>query len=422
MTSDVPGQSPAICSLKMRTALVSVVFVVLTALVVTAVALLLVKRGMKSAITDQQATLLTRTADEIDQKFYSRQAGLQYLASHIPPEIVANPASMQAYLEQHASLSILFNNLTVFDAGGEMVANLNAPLARAGFKVAQRPYFMQTLATKKSVISPPLHSVFTGAPIVAITAPVLDQYGAVALVLAGSIELQKESFLGQLAQAKIGKTGYFYIVTVDGTFVTHPIQSRILQNGRNLLHVSPSLMQALTGFEGTIESSNSLGTKGLFSFKRLKATDWIIASVYPEAEAFAPIGAIEKNALLALLILIAVVGPLAWWITYHQIAPLQQLQQRIQQMRDDPEQVARALRCLRTGTELAPHLVEIHRLENEGDRLSRDAIASLFVNGIDPMVVIRWKDIFESLEASVDACETVAHVLEGISLKHRRRR
>ena len=86
------------------------------------------------------------------------------------------------------------------------------------------------------------------------------------------------------------------------------------------------------------------------------------------------------------------------------------------------EQVAHALRCLRSGTELAPHLVEIHRLENEGDRLSRDAIASLFANGIDPMVVIRWKDIFESLEASVDACETVAHVLEGISLKRRSRR
>jgi uncharacterized protein Yka (UPF0111/DUF47 family) len=83
------------------------------------------------------------------------------------------------------------------------------------------------------------------------------------------------------------------------------------------------------------------------------------------------------------------------------------------------EQVARALRALRTGAELAPHLVEIHRLENEGDRLSRDAVASLFQNGIDPMVVIRWKDIFESLEASVDACEKVAHVLEGITLKRR---
>jgi uncharacterized protein Yka (UPF0111/DUF47 family) len=86
------------------------------------------------------------------------------------------------------------------------------------------------------------------------------------------------------------------------------------------------------------------------------------------------------------------------------------------------EQVAQALRCLRSGAELAPHLVEIHRLENEGDRLSRDAVASLFANGIDPMVVIRWKDIFETLEQSVDACEKVAHVLEGISLKRRKRR
>jgi len=84
------------------------------------------------------------------------------------------------------------------------------------------------------------------------------------------------------------------------------------------------------------------------------------------------------------------------------------------------EQVAGALCALRTGADLGPHLVEIHRLENEGDRLSRDAIASLFVAGIDPMVVIRWKDIFESLEASVDACERVAHVLEGITLKRRR--
>ena len=85
------------------------------------------------------------------------------------------------------------------------------------------------------------------------------------------------------------------------------------------------------------------------------------------------------------------------------------------------EQIALALRCLRTGTDLAPHLVEIHRLENEGDRLQREAVASLFAGGIDPMVVIRWKDIFESLEAAVDGCETVAHVLEGITLKQRRR-
>jgi len=83
------------------------------------------------------------------------------------------------------------------------------------------------------------------------------------------------------------------------------------------------------------------------------------------------------------------------------------------------DQVSQALGCLRNGDELAPHLVEIHRLENEGDRLRRDAVASLFASGTDPMVVIRWRDIFESLEAAVDACETVAHILEGIGLRRR---
>lgn len=84
------------------------------------------------------------------------------------------------------------------------------------------------------------------------------------------------------------------------------------------------------------------------------------------------------------------------------------------------EQVARAVAALREQREMAPHLVEIHRLENEGDRLVRDGVASLFAGGIDPMVVIRWKDIFETIESAIDACERVAHTLEGITLKRRR--
>jgi uncharacterized protein Yka (UPF0111/DUF47 family) len=86
------------------------------------------------------------------------------------------------------------------------------------------------------------------------------------------------------------------------------------------------------------------------------------------------------------------------------------------------EQIVKALQRLCAGAEPGLHLVEIHRLENEGDRLLRDGVASLFAGGADPMVVIRWKDVFESLEDAVDACETVAHVIEGIVLKRGRRR
>ena len=64
------------------------------------------------------------------------------------------------------------------------------------------------------------------------------------------------------------------------------------------------------------------------------------------------------------------------------------------------------------------YTVEVHRLENEGDRIVRDAIASLFEGGIDPMVVIRWKDIFERLENAIDSTERVANILEGIVIKN----
>jgi uncharacterized protein Yka (UPF0111/DUF47 family) len=102
-------------------------------------------------------------------------------------------------------------------------------------------------------------------------------------------------------------------------------------------------------------------------------------------------------------------------------APMEQAEEIAAVLVGCAEHVAAALRGLRGGTELSPHLVEIHRLENEGDRLQRAAVAGLFANGIDPMMLIRWKDIFDTLEAAVDACETVANVLEGISIKRAHR-
>jgi uncharacterized protein len=102
-------------------------------------------------------------------------------------------------------------------------------------------------------------------------------------------------------------------------------------------------------------------------------------------------------------------------------APMEQAQQIAGVLVGAAEHVATGLRGLRNGLDVAPQLVEIHRLENEADRIQRAALADLFVAGIDPMMVIRWKDIFDTLESAVDACETVANVLEGMTLKRANR-
>ena len=82
------------------------------------------------------------------------------------------------------------------------------------------------------------------------------------------------------------------------------------------------------------------------------------------------------------------------------------------------EQLVRALQKLKGFKDVAPHWIEIHRLENEGDRIARRAIADLFTDGADPIHVIQWKDVYSLLEDCVDACEDAANVIERIVVKH----
>ena len=99
-------------------------------------------------------------------------------------------------------------------------------------------------------------------------------------------------------------------------------------------------------------------------------------------------------------------------------APMSQAQELTKILVGCCEQLAAGLENLPSFTDLDKYWIEIHRLENEGDRVSRDAVASLVSNGIDPMVVIRWKDMFAVLEKAIDATETAAHILEGIVIKN----
>ena len=68
---------------------------------------------------------------------------------------------------------------------------------------------------------------------------------------------------------------------------------------------------------------------------------------------------------------------------------------------------------------LDEHIVAINSLESDGDRIVRDALAELFQADMDPIDVIKWKDVYEMLEAAIDECEHAANVIESIVLKHK---
>jgi uncharacterized protein len=99
-------------------------------------------------------------------------------------------------------------------------------------------------------------------------------------------------------------------------------------------------------------------------------------------------------------------------------APMEQSQAMARVLRDAARQVDQAMQRMRRFGDIHHFTVEINRLENEGDRLLRESLAALFQEGIDPIVVIRWKDIYERLEAAIDSTETVANILENIVIKN----
>jgi predicted phosphate transport protein (TIGR00153 family) len=99
-------------------------------------------------------------------------------------------------------------------------------------------------------------------------------------------------------------------------------------------------------------------------------------------------------------------------------APMDQAIELAKVLHQASRQVAEALPRLRNQDDVSHYVVEIHRLENDGDRIERQALASLFERAVDPMAVIRWKDIFERLESAVDATEQVANTIQGIVLKN----
>jgi len=76
------------------------------------------------------------------------------------------------------------------------------------------------------------------------------------------------------------------------------------------------------------------------------------------------------------------------------------------------------LKNMKTSKVLKDRIIEVNRIEDAGDDIFRNAMQSLFVNENNALEVIKWKEIYEYLENTLDACEDVANIIEGVVMKH----
>jgi diguanylate cyclase (GGDEF)-like protein len=315
-------------TLKSRvTALLIVLVFVSTGLVALA-SLTIGERQMRVIVGDQQQALLTSVAAFIDQDLEGKRMLLAGLAEQLAEE-TRDPSRLQAFLERRTTLRSTFSNVVAFDPSGKLIANLTDRRAIGTINAAERDYFRESIAAHEGLVSQPFQSRISGKPTVLVTEPVYDQAGKLVFLLAGGIDLQQPSFLGQINALKPGETGYLFIVTTDGLIVQHPDATRLLGNVKDKGGASPSMLDALRGAEGWAIGASRNGAPALLSYKRLRTANWIIGSVYPLGEAFTPLIAMRFKSLVASAAVAVLAGLIGWLTVLRLLRPFGALRQHV---------------------------------------------------------------------------------------------
>ena len=313
---------------------VVVFLLVLAAVASLALATLSVaERGMRDVTGRQQYVSLASAAVFIDEELDAKRNVLRAIADSLAASGAHDGAGLQRFLDAQTVLGKEFYTAGVAAADGSLLASMGPVKPQAGMNLKGRPYFDQTLATRRSVISAPLNGSISGMPIVVVTQPVFDAQGAVRYVLAASVNLRQPDFLGRLGALKPGAGGYLYIMTSEGVIVEHPDKSRIMQHIDAHGPISEPTRRAMQGFEGWLTGTTTQGVDALFAYHRIAATGWILASVYPMSDAFAPLHAIRSKILLAAVLLAALAGLAGWRVVLRLLQPLERLRRQVHQIR-----------------------------------------------------------------------------------------
>lgn len=286
-----------------------------------------------SALEDLARDQMQRTAalaDAIDQKFAGRRALLKTFANSLTNLQLRSTSQLQPFLKGHPAFLDSFENVAVIRPSGVVAANFLDPGSIDQLNISDRPYFIETLATGQGVISQPIRNRLRGAPQVVMTEPVHDAQGQLVYVVNALISLDQPNFLGELADIKIGKTGYVFITNTHGIVIYSPRMSRILQHFDAEGGHNEATTRAVAGFEGTTEGVNRLGVSVLYAFKQTRQTNWIIGTHYPRAEAVAALERVEHFTWLGAIALSLLVGGLSLYLLRRELAPLDRLRLHMQ--------------------------------------------------------------------------------------------
>src|ERR1700675_1167144 len=217
---------PARSTLATKTSTVTSILFLVAILAVGLASMRSFREQLMNVLIEEQDNLVGRIADNLDQKLLALQRALALSAIEITEADIASSDAAQRYLDANTGLYATVDRSTfLFTPEAIMLAERPYRANRRGLHAADRAYMRDTISTQQPVISEPfLTNIGDENMVLVVTTPVFAKDGRMIAILTGSLGLTHPGMLGNVAKTVIGKTGYLYIVTADGSLIMHPDQ------------------------------------------------------------------------------------------------------------------------------------------------------------------------------------------------------
>ncbi|MAA66347.1 MAG: diguanylate cyclase [Alteromonadaceae bacterium] len=313
-------------SLRNRAVGIVVLFVVLITVIATLVGIFAGQREIESQTRAQLETDAAIIAENIDDKLEQRFRAISSVAHSMTMDRESLLGRAQLMLNRQVALGGLFHRLYLMDENGKVAAAFPAAEDALGIDVSDRPYFKLTSQQLTTLISEPFLTRDENEPVVIVTAPVFDFKQRMIAILAGTIKLDEDSFLGQLGTVSIGKDGEVGVATRSGKVLAGSGASNKLEP---LPPGNHAFDDARKGGEGVRIARATTGEKILVANRQLNSAPWFVGVSLPVNEAFAPIDRLVKVMFWVGLALIVLFVPLALHRFTRLLRPLDRLARQI---------------------------------------------------------------------------------------------
>jgi len=284
----------------------------------------MLRADMEQLLGEQQTTTVSIVAAQINEQLRVRLQALELIAGGLGPDLLANPAALQALIEQRLAMQGLFNaGIFVTQPDGTAIAEFPR-IGRIGLNYIDRDHVAAALKEGKATVGKPVIGKRLTSPSFAITVPIHDARGQVIGALSGATDMAKPSFLDLLEASRYGQSGGYLLIDTGHKLIVLATKNNeqlrmqpLPEPGKNTV-----LDRRMQGFDGPAINLTSTGMEVLTSASRVPAAGWFVIATLPTSEAFAPARQMQVHMLLAAAILTVLASALTWWILSHELAPV----------------------------------------------------------------------------------------------------